>query len=108
MKSWELFSERRKTMERILAISDIHGCCDELNRLLELVKYNFTTDQLILLGDYVDRGFKSKDVIHKIKVLTDEGAIALRGNHDQMFIDWLVSINSRMLLISSVTEDSLR
>ncbi|WP_260838729.1 metallophosphoesterase [Heyndrickxia oleronia] len=40
---------------RILAISDIHGCYDEFIELLDLVEYNSSEDQLILLGDYMDR-----------------------------------------------------
>jgi predicted phosphodiesterase len=53
-------------IKRILAISDIHGCLDEFNELLEKVKYNQSEDQLILLGDYIDRGLKSKQVVEKV------------------------------------------
>lgn len=78
-----------KIIKRILGISDIHGCYDELVCLLDKVKYNPAADQLILLGDYTDRGFKSKQVLDKVIQLVEEGAIALRGNHCQMFLDWL-------------------
>lgn len=80
-------------INRILAISDIHGCCDELYMLLNKVKYNEREDQLVLLGDYVDRGLKSKDVLDKVIELNQKGAIVLRGNHDQMFLDWLSTNN---------------
>lgn len=76
---------------RFLAISDIHGCLDELNQILDTVNYNCGEDQLVLLGDYVDRGQKSKQVLNKVIDLVNNGAIALRGNHDQMFIDWLTT-----------------
>jgi serine/threonine protein phosphatase 1 len=73
---------------RTLAISDIHGCYDEFNALLRKVEYNPNEDKLILLGDYVDRGFKSKDVLGQVKQLHEEwGVIVLRGNHDQMMLD---------------------
>ncbi|WP_214484625.1 metallophosphoesterase [Bacillus sp. SM2101] len=78
-------------MKRILAISDIHGCYDEFLKLLDKANYNLETDQLILLGDYEDRRLKSKDVINQIIDLQNNGAISLRGNHDQMFLDWLTS-----------------
>jgi serine/threonine protein phosphatase 1 len=78
-------------MGRILAISDIHGCYDQFNRLLDKVEYDNTKDQLVLLGDYVDRGQKSKEVINFVSELIGNGAIALRGNHDQMFLDWLLT-----------------
>lgn len=75
-------------MIRTLAISDIHGCYDEFNTLLNTVEYNPEQDKLILLGDYVDRGLKSKEVVEQVKSLVEEwGVIALKGNHDQMMID---------------------
>lgn len=89
--------------KRILAISDIHGCYDELELLLQKVKYNPNEDQLILLGDYVDRGQKSTDVLDLAIKLVDNGAIALRGNHDQMFLDFLFKSDytSRQLYLSN-------
>ncbi|MNN07784.1 Serine/threonine-protein phosphatase 1 [compost metagenome] len=73
---------------RKLVISDIHGCYDELSKLLNKVKYIPSEDQLILLGDYCDRGPKSKEVIEQVRRLVQQGnVIALRGNHDQLFID---------------------
>lgn len=45
----DILSEKEwGVIERILAISDIHGCYDELNRLLEKVNYS-SSDQLILV-----------------------------------------------------------
>ncbi|MBU5212769.1 metallophosphoesterase family protein [Heyndrickxia oleronia] len=75
---------------RILAISDIHGCYAEFIELLDLVEYNSSEDQLILLGDYMDRGKNSREVIYYVKELVEvHHAIALKGNHDKMFCDWL-------------------
>lgn len=75
---------------RILAISDIHGCYNEFKELLNLVSYDSKNDQLILLGDYMDRGRNSKEVIYFVKELVEkDGVIALKGNHDKMFCDWL-------------------
>ena len=77
-------------MERILAISDIHGCYNHLVKLLLKVGYNPDKDQLILLGDYVDRGTRNLATLNFVKILVKKyGAIALRGNHDQMLLDWL-------------------
>jgi len=75
---------------RILVISDIHGCLNEFQALLKLADYKPKSDQLILLGDYVDRGRNSKEVVEFVKELVaSNGVIALRGNHDQMFCDWI-------------------
>lgn len=76
---------------RLLVISDIHGCYDEFCKLLGLVKYNATTDQLILLGDYVNRGKDSLKVVQFVYELVHQGAIALKGNHDEWFIKYLMS-----------------
>lgn len=79
-------------MNRILAISDIHGCYDEFCQLLELAKYDANKDHLILVGDYVDRGPKSKAVVELVQSLVvNHGAIALKGNHDDMFVKHLLS-----------------
>nr|WP_091173045.1 metallophosphoesterase family protein [Paenibacillus sp. 1_12] len=75
-------------MQRTLVISDIHGCYEPFNQLLDLMNYQPKVDQLILLGDYVDRGPHSKEVVEQIrKMVQEDGVIALRGNHDQRFID---------------------
>ncbi|WP_227779564.1 metallophosphoesterase [Paenibacillus sp. P13VS] len=71
-------------MKRTIMISDIHGCIDQLNQMLHLIQFNSIDDQLILLGDYVDRGPNIKAVVDKvIELVTEHHAIALRGNHDQ-------------------------
>lgn len=75
---------------RMLIISDIHGCLYEWQELLTQVNYDSHVDQLILLGDYMDRGKYSKEVMYEVKNLVENhGVIALKGNHDQMFCDWL-------------------
>jgi serine/threonine protein phosphatase 1 len=73
--------------KRILAISDIHGMLEKFNGLLEMVKYNPKEDQLILLGDYVDRGPEPIKTLLKVAELVENGAIALRGNHEDMFLN---------------------
>lgn len=69
-------------MKRHLAISDIHGQYEELRILLQLANYNPAYDQLVLLGDYIDRGPQSKDVIELVMSLQQQGAIVLCGNHE--------------------------
>ena len=79
----------------IYCISDIHGCYDEFCYLLtklNLKKY----DTLILMGDYVDRGPKSKQVIDKIIELQSVcNVIALKGNHEDMMYEALVNNSDR-------------
>ncbi|MHA7966714.1 metallophosphoesterase family protein [Paenibacillus sp. CAU 1782] len=84
-------------MKRIIMISDLHGCIDQFNQMLYLINYNSDNDQLLLLGDYVDRGPNSKEVVDKvIELVKKHNAIALRGNHDQRLVD-LINNNSKLI-----------
>nr|WP_289037086.1 metallophosphoesterase family protein [uncultured Allobacillus sp.] len=76
-------------MNRNLMISDIHGHLNAFEQLLEKVNFQPASDQLILLGDYIDRGPSSKETIEFVMDLQANGAIALRGNHDDWFLQWL-------------------
>jgi serine/threonine protein phosphatase 1 len=71
---------------RYLAIGDIHGYADVLDRLLELVRPR-PEDEIITVGDYVDRGPDSKGVLDRLIELNKTGQLtALRGNHDFMML----------------------
>jgi serine/threonine protein phosphatase 1 len=72
---------------RILAIGDIHGCLTALTTLLDAVAPQ-PDDLLITLGDYVDRGPNSREVLDILLKLHATGRlIALRGNHDVMMVN---------------------
>lgn len=82
-------------------VSDIHGCHKQFNLLLQKAKYNPKEDKLILLGDYVDRGMKSKEVVEQVKYLVDEwNVVALRGNHEQMMRKALLSDEDELWLMN--------
>lgn len=78
-----------KEIDRIFAIGDIHGCVYELRMLLETLP--LTADSLVIfLGDYIDRGPRSKEVIDTILNLKKFcQVITLMGNHEQMLLDYL-------------------
>lgn len=63
------------------AIGDIQGCHDELQQLLELIKFDPATDQIWFTGDLVNRGPKSLETLRFVKGL-GERAITVLGNHD--------------------------
>ena len=81
--------QQKNIITRTIVIGDIHGCYDELIKLLDDVKYNKNNDRLIFLGDYIDRGEDAYSVIKKIQALQKESknVIALRGNHEDMLLD---------------------
>ncbi len=63
------------------AIGDIQGCYEPLQRLLELIDFNDTTDRLWLVGDLVNRGPASLTVLRFMHQLPIPPRITL-GNHD--------------------------
>lgn len=73
---------------RLFAIGDIHGCFDSLKELVENKIQLQKDDKLILLGDYIDRGDKSKEVVDFIIGLLENGfdVIPLMGNHEAMLL----------------------
>jgi serine/threonine protein phosphatase 1 len=74
-------------MPRTLAIGDIHGHIQALRALDEMVPFR-DDDELIFLGDYIDRGPDSKEVLQWVIERHEQGnTIALLGNHDQMMLE---------------------
>lgn len=72
---------------RNFVIGDIHGEYQKLQDALDKANVDYENDKIIQLGDIVDRGvdpFKCVDILLKFKNI-----IFIRGNHDQMFIEWL-------------------
>ena len=74
---------------RTLVIGDIHGYLETLDALLDAVALS-TSDRLITLGDYVDRGPDSCGVLERLIQLQAVGTlIPLLGNHDEMMRETL-------------------
>jgi serine/threonine protein phosphatase 1 len=73
--------------EKIIAVGDIHGCCRSVSALLD--KLSGYDDYLLLfVGDYIDRGPCSREVVELMLELDQEReCIFLRGNHEQMLLD---------------------
>lgn len=74
---------------RVIAIGDIHGCYYSFRELVEEKIRPVKAEQLILLGDYIDRGPDSKKVVDYIIDLQSSGfdLVALKGNHEAMLMD---------------------
>ncbi len=80
---------------RLIAVGDIHGHLDLLddltNKLERECRRNPARTHLIFLGDYIDRGPASAEVIERLAGLAPDWATPhfLRGNHEQCLIDIL-------------------
>ena len=74
---------------RTIAIGDIHGCHVALDTLVEAVA-PAADDLLVILGDVIDRGPGTRQVIDRLLALRDCCRVVhLMGNHEEMFLDAL-------------------
>ncbi len=76
-------------MQKAFVIGDIHGMIHHFEEILTY--WQRTEEQLIFVGDYIDRGIDSRQtllLVHELTLLND--AIALRGNHEEMLLHFLM------------------
>ncbi len=98
-----LWTNRKSQTGPFDIIGDLHGCCDELEELLEQLGYCYEDCEkpldsellmdrvpkhpqgrrVIFVGDYVDRGPRSVDTLRLVATMAHHGsAFCLPGNHD--------------------------
>lgn len=81
---------------RTFVFADIHGCFTELQKMLERLKIeaklNYKKDRLIFLGDYVDRGLETAQLIDWCVSKSQEYPhwVFLYGNHEDLMVDSLL------------------
>lgn len=80
---------------RTFVLTDIHGNNQLFRKSLKSVGLK-KNDNLIILGDFIDRGNDSKGVLDTIFLLKEHGfnVKCLRGNHEEMFINAFRNINN--------------
>lgn len=104
MLGW-LFGHRRQAEKmftplvppesRIYAVGDIHGRADLLADLHDIIRADAKTAParrvIVYLGDYVDRGLQSREVVDLLlkRPLEDFENVYLKGNHEAALLDFL-------------------
>jgi len=75
-------------MDRRIVIGDVHGCYKTLKKLVEHQIKPEKTDQIYFVGDLIDRGPRSREVLDYIIDLKWKGfnVNALKGNHEDLFV----------------------
>lgn len=89
-------------MERIFAIGDIHGCADQLHALMDRIWPALDGHTLVFLGDYIDRGPQSYEVVEYLLDLQARFSpvVFLKGNHEAMLADYLSGLDKHSYLVN--------
>jgi serine/threonine protein phosphatase 1 len=78
---------------KTFVIGDVHGRAAQLRRLVEMLPRDPDRDTLVLLGDLIDRGEDVPGTVEEaVRLQREAGAapvVVLRGNHEQMLLDFV-------------------
>jgi len=75
-----------------VAIGDVHGCSQQLSALFQLIDAKYPDVPIVCVGDYVDRGEESAQVLRSLMVQMQNRAERLHcllGNHEKMLLSFL-------------------
>ncbi|GAB4109625.1 MAG: hypothetical protein OHK0013_45240 [Sandaracinaceae bacterium] len=75
-------------MIRTVVVGDVHGCIEELHCLLERVSFRPGSDELVLVGDLVNKGPDSVGVVRLVRRLQGRAVV---GNHDDLVLRCLAA-----------------
>jgi protein phosphatase len=97
-----LWTDKRDLTGPFDIIGDVHGCADELEQLLRQLGYQVAWQPelsvtrahdrtAIFVGDLLDRGPRSPDVVRIVRRMVEDGtALCVKGNHEHKVIKWLI------------------
>jgi serine/threonine protein phosphatase 1 len=88
---------------KIYAFGDIHGEFFKLKALIDRVLPD-KDSTLVFLGDYIDRGKYSFEVIEYLIELSNKyNCVFLEGNHENMFMDYMSGIHEKIFIYNGGT-----
>lgn len=84
-------------MSRIFVTNNLHGYLKEFKYLLNKVKFNFSTDKLILLGNYLNKGPMQLELIDYLIELSNvsDNIHVLCGKTERIYIDALLNYDGK-------------
>ena len=87
---------------RRLIIGDIHGCYDRLIALMDKINIDLDSEKLVFVGDYIDRGPDSYEVVDYLINLKKKypDIIFIKGNHEDMLDKYLSETDRFTYLIN--------
>src|SRR4051794_15050740 len=77
---------------KTFVVGDVHGRCAQLLGVIDMLPRNPGEDTLVFLGDLIDRGADAPGCVEQVFNMCRENperVICLRGNHEQMLIDFI-------------------
>jgi serine/threonine protein phosphatase 1 len=95
-----------------IAIGDIHGNVAALDDLLAQLEPTLTSqDTIVFLGDYIDRGTHSSQVVDRILHLRHESkatVVALKGNHEHWLLKTMADYTKHSWLLATEAYSTIR
>lgn len=89
--------------KRLIFVGDIHGCMAELEALLAKAKYDPKKDHIIAVGDMINKGPQSLEVVD---FLMEHGASCVRGNHEDRVLLMANDYSGNALKIQTAKPES--
>lgn len=83
---------------RDYVVGDVHGCFTRLQAELDKIGFDPAKDRLFSVGDLVDRGPESEQVL---EWLDKPWFHAVRGNHEQMAIDHCAGLSDHRIYVGN-------
>lgn len=87
---------------RVIAVSDMHAHPEVFSAVLERIGF-CGQDALVLLGDFVNRGDQSLEMLHQVMALSRQDNVYVSiGNNDDRLLDWMDSLANNQNILEGL------